>query len=164
MWAAAKNRYTWSVWGQKQVHSKIKSTAHPTSPAIDPKRVVPVFGRIKPRYTHVCLLCLTFKCFSSFFSHSEALHSSTLCLPYQYRRTARPPSPSTPHTTPYEQQRTYLPTHLRRDTLIGHTDTNLHKAHRRQCVSCIRNRGRLDLPYDAGASRGRREARRHMRC
>lgn len=23
-WAAAKNRYTWSVWGQRQVHSEIK--------------------------------------------------------------------------------------------------------------------------------------------
>ena len=36
------------------------------------------------------------------------------------------------------------------------TDTNLHHGHRRQCVSCIRSRGRLDLPYDdGGASRGR---------
>ena len=46
--AAAKNRYTWSVWGQKQVHSKIKSKAHSTSPAIGPKRIVPVFGRRSP--------------------------------------------------------------------------------------------------------------------
>ena len=34
----------------------------------------------------------------------------------------------------------------------------MHHDHRRLCVSCIRNRGRLDLPYVAGASRGRREA------
>ena len=65
---AAKNRYTWSVWGQKQVHTKIKSKAHPTSPAIGPKRIVPVFGRMKPRYTRVCLLCLTFNCFCRFLA------------------------------------------------------------------------------------------------
>ena len=42
------------------------------------------------------------------------------------------------------------------------TYTNLRHGHRRQCVSCIRNRGRLDLSYDAGASRGRREAGRYV--
>ena len=49
--------------GQKQVHAKIKSKAHPTSPAIGPKRIVPVFGRTKPMNTGVCLLCLTSNCF-----------------------------------------------------------------------------------------------------
>ena len=44
-------------------------------------------------------------------------------------------------------------------------DANLHHGHGRQCVSCIRNRGRLDQPYDAGrASRGRREVGRYMCC
>ena len=52
--AAAKNRYsyTWSVWDQNKyipVYSKIKSKTHHTSPAaIDPTRIVPVFGWIKP--------------------------------------------------------------------------------------------------------------------
>ena len=35
--ADPRNKYTWPDWGQKQVHSKIKSKAHPTSPAIGPK-------------------------------------------------------------------------------------------------------------------------------
>ena len=60
---AAKNRCTWSVWDQKQVHPTIKPKAHPTSPVIGPKRIVPVFGRIKPGYNRVCLLCLTFNFF-----------------------------------------------------------------------------------------------------
>ena len=137
------------------MHPTIKPKAHPTSPVIGPKRIVPVFGRIKPGYNRVCLLCLTFNFFLSFFCQSEALHSSTLWAPYERRRTGRPPHP-TPHTTPYEEH-TYPPTHFHRDT-IQHTDTNLHPDHRRLCFSCIRNRGRLDLPYVAGASRGRREA------
>ena len=53
--------------------------------------------------------------FLPFFSQAEALHSSTLCHPYECRRTGRPPPPSTPDTTLYEQH-TYLPTHLPRDT------------------------------------------------
>ena len=69
--AAAKNRYTWSVWGRKQVHYKIKSKVHPTSPAIGPKRIVPVFGRIKPRCTRVCLLCLTFNCICRFIANQR---------------------------------------------------------------------------------------------
>ena len=36
--------------------------------------------------------------------------------------------------------------------------------HRRQCVSCIRNRGGLDLSYDAGASSGRCKAGRYVCC
>ena len=54
----------------------------------------------KAQYT---LLCLTFNCFLSFFSQSAILHSSTLCLLYECRRTGRPPPPSTPHTTPRPQ-------------------------------------------------------------
>ena len=50
----------------KLVHSKVKSKVHPTSAAIGPKRIVPDFGRIKPRYTRVCLLCWTFNCFKNF--------------------------------------------------------------------------------------------------
>ena len=74
----------------------------------------------------------------------------------------------TPHHAIYEQH-TYLPTHLRRDTHVRHTDTNLHHGYRRQCVSCIRNRGGLDLSYNAGASCGRRscgrrEAGRYVCC
>ena len=48
LWAAAKNRSTWSVWGQKQVHSTIKSKVHPASPAVGPKRIVPVYARSSP--------------------------------------------------------------------------------------------------------------------
>ena len=61
----SKKRYTWAVWGQKQVHFKTKSRAHPTSPAQGPKRIVPVFGPIKPRYTRVCLLSTVFLSFLS---------------------------------------------------------------------------------------------------
>ena len=64
------------------------------------------------------------------------------------------------------KQHTYLRIHIRRDTYIdtsyGRIPICTH-GHRRPRVSCIRNRGRLDLPYDAGgASRGRREAGRYM--
>ena len=59
-WAAAKNRWTWSVWGRKQVRSEIQSNVHHASPAIGPEHIVPCFGRIKPRYTRVGLLCLIF--------------------------------------------------------------------------------------------------------
>ena len=61
-----------------------------------------------------CLLCLTFNCFLSFFSQSEALHSSTLCPPYECRCTGGPPS--TLHTPHHAVRAThvpgmYLPTH-----------------------------------------------------
>ena len=39
-WAAAKDRYTLSVWGQKQANSKIKSKTHTTNPAIGPESIV----------------------------------------------------------------------------------------------------------------------------
>ena len=70
--AAAKNRYTLSVWGQKKmVNAKIKSKMNHASYAIGPKRIVPVFAQIKPRYTRVCLLCLTFNCVLSFPSNQR---------------------------------------------------------------------------------------------
>ena len=40
----------------------------------------------------------------------------------------------------------------------------MHLGPRRQRVSCIRNRGWLDLSYDAGTSCGRREAGRYECC
>ena len=47
------------------------SKAHPTSPVIGPKRIVPVLGRIKPRYILALLLCLTFNCFWSFLANQR---------------------------------------------------------------------------------------------
>ena len=101
----------------------------------------------------------------SLFSQSEALHSSTLCPPYEWWGTGEPASPSTPHTTPYEQH-TYLPTHLRRDIYIPGTTHGykLHHGHRRQRDSCIRNRGKLDLSYDELALCGRHELGRYVCC
>ena len=40
----AKNRYTWSLWCQKQGHSKTKYKSHARSPAIGQPHIVPVFG------------------------------------------------------------------------------------------------------------------------
>ena len=93
MKTAAKSTFAWSVWGRNQVHSKIKSKAHPTSPTIGPKRIVPDFGRIKPRYTGVCLLCLTFTCFLSCLAKRGAVHSSTVRLRWviQGNNTITPP-------------------------------------------------------------------------
>ena len=57
-WAAAKNMCIWSVRGQKQVRSEIKSKVYYASPAIGPERIVPYFGQIKPikpRYTRIGL-------------------------------------------------------------------------------------------------------------
>ena len=102
--------------GPKTGNSKIKYKTHSTSPAMFQSALYLFWGRTKPRYTRVCLLCLTFNCFLSFFSQSETLHSSTLCPPYECRRTGRPLPLPTPHTAPYEQH-TYLPTHLRRDMI-----------------------------------------------
>ena len=108
---------------------------------------------------------LDFQLFLSFCSESEMLHSSTLCPLYECQRTGRPPPPSTSHTTPnkYRTSKTRIPPPRYIDTtysgLLIHT--NLHHGHRRQCGSCIRKRGRLDLSYDARASLGRREASRY---
>ena len=131
--------------GPKTGAFQIKSKAHPTSPAIGPKRIVPVFGLMKPTYTRVCLLSLTFNCFLSFFSQSEALHSSTVCAPYECRRTGRPPPPSTPHTRSY-QQHTYLPTTYTPPPRYIHTTNGYKFAPWPQtAVVCrIRNRGMLD--------------------
>ena len=127
IWAAAKNRYTWSVWDQKQVQSTIKSKPHPTSPAVGPKRIVPVlgvpvFGRITPRYTRVYLLCLTLNCFLSFFSQPESLLSCTLCPPYECRRAGSPTTPPPP--TPRHTSNERICLHTSAETQIRHTDTN----------------------------------------
>ena len=108
---------------------------------------------------------LDFQLYLSFYSQSEALHSSTLCPPYECRRTGRSPPPFTPHTTPYEQH-TYLPTAYtpRRDTEIRHTGTNFASWPQTAIVCRIRNRGMLDLCYDAGNSCRRREADRCYVC
>ena len=82
--------------------------------------------------------------------------------PYERRRTGRPPPHSTPrHTTTHVSAYTPLPRYI-----PGRYDTRIPICHRRQCVSCIRSRGTLDLfhLYDAGASRGRREAGRYVCC
>ena len=102
---------------QKKVHSKIKKYAHPTGPAIGAKRNVHVFGVMRPtgtpEFVYSDWLSIVFL---SVFSYWEALHSSTLSSIRKCGRKGRPPPPCTPHPTPYEQQHTYLPTHLRRDT------------------------------------------------
>ena len=69
--------------------NQVKSAPYHTSPAIGPKRIVPVLGRIKPRYTRGFLLRLTSSCFCHFFSRSP---------PCECRRTGSPPPPSTSHT------------------------------------------------------------------
>ena len=148
---------TWSVLAQKQTHSTIKSKSHPASPAICPKRIVPVLGRIKPTYTRFCLLCLTLSCFFSSFLPNQR---PSIVPPYAPHTNAdvrgdplHPPQPTPRHTS---NTRICLRTSAEKQ--IRHTDTNLHHDHRRLCVSCIRNRARLDQLYVAGASRGRRGA------
>ena len=131
---------------------------HLTSRATGPERIVPDFGQIKPRYTRVVLLCLTFKWFCRFLVNQRPYKVPPFPPPTKYRRPL-----FTPHSTPYEQH-TYLTTHLRRDTYRRHIYTNLHHGHRQQRVSCIRNRGRLDLSDDGGASSGRRDAGRYVCC
>ena len=74
-WAAAENRSTLSVWGQKQVHAKINSKTDPTSPAIGLKRNVPIFP-VKTQVHPSCLLCLTFNCFFCRFLANQ--RSSTI--------------------------------------------------------------------------------------
>ena len=94
----AKNRYI----------LKTKSKEHPTSPAIGPKRIVPVLGRIKPRYTRGFLLRLTSSCFCHFFSRSP---------PCECRRTGSPPPPSTSHT----------PHHTSNTCICLHTAAEIHR-------------------------------------
>ena len=74
--------------------------------------------------------------------------------------------PSTLHTPNHaiREQHSYLPTDVNQDIYMRHMDTKLHHGRKRQRVSSIRNRGRLDLAYDAGASCGRREASRYVCC
>ena len=79
--------------GPKTCNTKIKSKPHPTSPAIGPKRIVPVFFFIKPRYTRDCLLCLIFSCFLSFLAN-ERPSMVPPCAPH----TNADETPSTLHT------------------------------------------------------------------
>ena len=79
-WAAVKNRYTWSVWSQKKVQSKIKSKTYPTSPAIGPTRIAPVFGRRKKTQEHPSLPTLLD--FQLFFCCFSAHQSFSIVPPY----------------------------------------------------------------------------------
>ena len=83
-WAAAENRSTLSVWGQKQVHAKINSKTDPTSPAIGLKRNVPIFP-VKTQVHPSCLLCLTFHVF---FCRFLANQRSFIVPPYAPHRNA----------------------------------------------------------------------------
>ena len=89
----AKNRYI--------LKSSQKRTLR-TSPTIGPKRIVPVFGRIKPRYTRVCLLCLTFNRSLSFFSQSKRPSIVAPDAPHTNADLRRdhfhPPHPTPRHT------------------------------------------------------------------
>ena len=64
----AKKRYTWSLWSQKQVHSKTKYKSHARSPAIGQSHRT-CFWLEKARYIWFCLLCLAFKCFIEFWAN-----------------------------------------------------------------------------------------------
>ena len=142
--------------GPKQVHSTIKSTTHPTSPTIVQKCIGYFFGPIKPRYTRVCLMCLTLKRFLSFLSNRRPSIAPSYTPDTNADVRGDPLQP--PHPTPRDTSNTRICLHTSAETQMRHTDTNLHRDHRRLCVSCIRHRRRLDLPYDTGDSRDHREA------
>ena len=74
----------------------------PTSPAVGLQRIVPIF--LGQRVHRSCRFRLTFNSFYSFFGQSAIFHSFTLYPKYEEcRRTGRPPTPSTSHTTPHRQ-------------------------------------------------------------
>ena len=91
-----------------------------------------LFLRDKAQVYPICLLCLTFNCFLSFFSQSAILHSSTLCPLYECRRTGRPSPPS--HTTPHQQHR-YLPASRRPREAPRIVSVCRIYVSRRRCVS-----------------------------
>ena len=112
-----------------------------------------------------------FQVFLSFFSKPEVRYagSSTLFSPYAgVRGDPLHPQRSTPHTPHHAIRAThvsaYTPPPRYIDTTYGYQFAPWPHDHRRQCVSCIGNRGRLDLSYVAGASRRRREAGRYVCC
>ena len=118
------------------------------------------FGQIQPRCTRVCLLCLTFNRFLSFFSQSEALHSSTLCSPNECQRTR------TLHTPHYVIRATHVSTYCPhtspryRGTTYGYQFAPWPQT----AVVCrIQNRGMLDLCYDTGNSCRRERSRQILR-
>ena len=157
--------------GQKQVYlvrlgpktGSLKSSQKRTLRALlGPKRIVPVFGRIKPRYTRVCLLCLTFNCFSSFLSQSKR---PSIVPPYAPHTNAdlRGDHLHPPHPTPLNHA-IYDP-----DTynICLHTSAEIHRYDIRIPICTMATDGSrlphpkssmLDLCYDAGNSCGRREA------
>ena len=69
----AKNRYIWSLWCQKQVHSKTNYKSHARSPVIGQRHIVPVFGSKRPG-TRGFVYCLAFNCFWRILSQSAAIH------------------------------------------------------------------------------------------
>ena len=73
-------------------------------------------------------------------------------------------TPSTLNTPNHAIRATLVNAYRPPPRYIVHMDNNLHHGYRRQLVSCIRSRGRLDLSYDAGSSCGCREAGRYECC
>ena len=93
-----KNRYTLSVWGQKQVHTlnQVKNAPHESCDWSRPHCTC--FCLFKPQVHLSLSTLLGFQLFFVVFSQSEALHSCTLCPPYKCRRTGRPSPPFAPRT------------------------------------------------------------------
>ena len=152
-WAAAKNSVPGPFWA--------KSGYIPQSRQRRTLRALPLIQSALylfwPDYAqvHPSSSTLIVNCSLSFYSQSEALHSSTLCPPYERRCTGDPLHLPRHTSSTRICLRTSAETH--RYDILG-TDINLHHGHRRLCVRCIRNRGRLDLPYVSGVSRGCSEA------
>ena len=114
-WAAAKDRYL-VRFGPKTntFYNQVKIA--PCEPCHLSKAHCTCFGTDKAHVHPILSTLLDSQLFFFVvFTQSEALHSSTLCPPYECGRSGRPPPPPTTHTTPYEQH-THLPTHLRRET------------------------------------------------
>ena len=116
----AKYRYTWAASGQNQVHFKIKSKAYPTSPAIGPEHVVPVFGRYKVQVYPSLSTLLSFQLFVFPFVANQR---PFIVPPYAPHTNANvrgdplhPPLPTPCHTS---NTRICLPTIAE----IRHTDT-----------------------------------------
>ena len=76
---------------------------------IVPKRIVPIFGRMKPRYTRVCLLCLTFKCFFVVFQPIRGPPSFDPMPPI--RMPTYGETPSTLHTPHHAIRATHVCAH-----------------------------------------------------
>ena len=115
-WEAAKNRHTWSVWGHKQVLSKIKSKTHSTSPAIGPDEAhCTCFGAEKAQVHPTLSTLLDVQ---PFFCRFLANQRPSIVPPYAPHTYAGirgdPLYPSASHTTPCEQHM-YLTSNLRRD-------------------------------------------------